>query len=282
MANEKITSGAGLRKGRFYELNTDGIPDGGVVAGATGYRGQDATGIREVSLNFPENQRIQHVGDDQPFAQDFLAPNELPSGTMITAKMNQTLDAMLLGQEVQTEGEWEIDGLNTDNAGAEIDTCFVYWRRALLTEPQNPAFGSRRWQTHILPITKATPNGNTPTQGSADENNYALVPTGASKTPWGVELTQEDNGFLRTVRLRMTSEYPIMMEYYRGNATLTTFNTEFAPISVAKTKATLTSDGSSITVSSVDTANNTVTLNSAPANNALICIRYESDSNITP
>lgn len=279
MANETITSGAGLRKARFYALNTDGIPNGD-QSGATGYNGQDVTGIREVSLNFPENQRIQHVGDDNTFAQDFLPPGELPSGTFITAKTNQTLDALLLGQQVQALGEWELDGLNTDNAGAEIDGCLMYWRRAKLTEPGNAAFGSRRWQTFFIPKTTITPNGNTPTQGSADENNYSLTPTGVLQTPWGVAFTANDNGFLRCVRLRMTSEYPVMMERYTGNATLDTFNTEFSPITVAKTKAFNADTGAALTVNAIGA--NSFTLSAAPGNGVAVVALYETDDNITP
>lgn len=278
MANETITSGAGLRKARVYALSTAGLPDGD-QSGADGYNGENVTGVKAVTLNVPENQRIQHVGDDQTFAQDFLPPTELPSGNFTTAKTNQTLDALLQDTLVQTIGEWELDALSTNKAGQEIDVCFMYWRQALVTDPSDSDFGSRRWQTFIIPKERITPQGNSPDQGSDDVNNYSMTPTGSLITPWGVSFTEDDNGFTRAVRLRATSDYPIMMERYTGNATLATFNTEFSPVSVAKTKAWNADTGAALTVNAIGA--NSFTVSSAPGNGAAVVALYETADSIS-
>lgn len=278
MANETITSASGLRKARVYALDSAGYPNGD-QSGASGYNGVDVTGIKGVSINSPDNQRINHTGDDETFAQDFLPPTELPSGSFTTGKTNQTLDAMLTDQNVQTIGEWELDGQYTNKAGSEIDVLMMYWRQALVTAPGDVDFGSRRWQTHIIGKCRVTPQGASPEQGGADVNNYSLTATKTGVTPWGVAFTEADNGFTRAVKLRKTADYPIMLERYTGNGTLTTFNTEFAPITAAKTKVWV--NGTAAIVNSVDTSAKTFTLSAAPANNGKVVALYETSDGIT-
>lgn len=278
MANETITSASGLRKVRVYALDSSGYPNGD-QSGANGYNGIDVTGARSVSLNVPENQKIVHVGDDVPFAMDFLPPTELASGSLTTAKTNQTLDALLSNTLVQTLGEWEIDGLDTSTAGNEIDVCLFYWRQALVTDPADSDFSSRRWQTHAIVKARITPQGATPDQGAADLNNYSITPTKSTAAPYGSSFTQVVNGFTQAARLRMTGEYPIMMERYTGNATLDTFNLEFTPLTAAKTKCFV--DGAAATVSSVNTGAKTFTLSAAPANAGKVIVLYETADSIT-
>jgi hypothetical protein len=270
MANETITSGAGLRKARVFALDANGVPTQVI----------DVTGVKAITLNVPENQIIVHVGDDQAFAQDFLPPNTLPSGSFTTAKANQTLDALLSNTLVDTIGETEMDGQFTDKAGYEIDAMMEYHRQALVTQPGDADFGSRRWQNFWVMRSRITPQGNSPDQGSDDVNNYQMVPTPAIETPWGVTFSEEDNGFGRAVRVRTTSEYPQMLDTFTGNNTVTDFVVNYTPISVAKTKAWV--NGVLTAVSSVTPSTKTVTFSPAPANVADVRILYETSANITP
>lgn len=277
MANETITSGAGLRDERIYLLDANGIPDGD-QSGANGYSGIDVQGVQDITLNIPDVQPIQHIGDDYVFAQDYLPPNTVVTGSFNTGKTNQTLDVALVGTKIKTEGEWELDGQDTSKAGQEKDVLLMYHRQALVTDQADPDFGSRRWQNFFIYKTRVIPKGNTPGQGGADQNAYQIIPTGVIRTPWGDTFDETDFGYTRAVRGRLTSEYPLRAEWYDANGTATIYNLEWTPINVAKTRAYRVDTGANLTVSSVDTTAKTVTLNgSAPAN---IAILYETSDSI--
>lgn len=270
MANETITSGAGLRKARVFALDANGVPTQVI----------DVTGVKAITLNVPENQIITHVGDDQAFAQDFLPPNTLPNGTFTTAKSNQTLDALLSNTLVETIGETEMDGQFTDKAGYEIDAMMEYHRQALVTQPGDPDFGSRRWQNFWVMRSRITPQGNSPDQGSDDVNTYQYVPTPGIESPWGVPFAEDTNGYGRAVRVRTTSEYPQMLDTFTGNNTASSFTVTYTPISVAKTKAWV--DGVSATVSGVTPSTKAIAITPTPDDEADVRILYETSANITP
>lgn len=280
MSTIEITAAAGLKKGLALLLDADGAPTGATAGGAGGYFGEAFTGIQSVQTNIPEPQRVNHPGDDQVFAQDTLSPNELPSGTIVTGKTNQALDAVLTRTLVQTVGDGKLSVQVTNRQGDEARVAFVYYRQALDTDPESPSFGARKYQTHIVPNCKIVPLGSSPAQGAADSNNYSMAMTRVNDTPWGVALTENDNGATSAAKLLYTGDYPWMPALFMGNGTAVTFTLEYAPISVDKTDAWLLSNGSALTVSSVDTSARTLTLSAAPANNALFLVMHETDEAI--
>lgn len=279
MSTIEITAGAGLKKALILELGSDGYPEG-ATAGDNGYFGEDMTGVQSVSTNVPEPQRVNHPGDDQVFAQDTLAPNELPSGTIATGKTNQTLDAILTKALVQTVGDGKLSPQFTNRQGDEQQVMLVYYRQALDTDPDSSSFGARKYQTHIVPSCRIVPMGNgQPAQGSADTNNYSVAMTRVTETPWGVALSENDNGATSAAKLLYTGDYPWIPAHFIGNNTVTTFTLPYRPISVAKTQA-WNSSGSALTVASVDTTNRTATLSPAPGNNVEFMIWFETDEAI--
>lgn len=278
MTTSKITSGAGLRAARVYLLGADGYPTGD-QAGANLYDGISVTGVKAVTLNQPETVRVQHKGNDRVFAQDTLPPNELPSGSVTTAKANQELDTALITTKTQTIGDAFMDPQITDKQGSEADIMLLYHRQALNTDATGgTAFGKRRWQNFIIAKTRMVPGIAGADQGADDVNSYALIPTPITTTPWGAALSLLNNGATEAVRLRLMSDYPLMFEFGTGNNTLPTFNLVKTPISAAKTVAWV--NGTPASVSSVDTSAKTVTLASAPAHLAAVAIAYETSDPI--
>lgn len=276
MANgPNITSAAGLRRIQVFALDSSGYPDGD-QSGADGYDGVNLEGARGLSLSIPAVQRIQHVGNDRLLAQDFLPPTEGASGTITTAKQNIGIDATLTGTLVETVGEISFGGLLTDKQGDEIDVCILASRQALDTTEGSQTL--RRWQTHVFPVARLIPRGGTAEQGGADENTYDVVMSVATAYPTGHTFTETDEGFTEAQYLRGSSENPVVMERWTGNNTLTTFNLSWTPISTAKT--IVCEDGVEATVSSVDTANNTVTLSGASANAAVVVAIYETSDDL--
>jgi hypothetical protein len=118
------------------------------------------------------------------------------------------------------------------------------------------------------------PKGASADQGAVDDNNYNMVPTKTTKTPWGVSLSEATNGATEAVALRLIAENPPIIEAWATDAG-SVLTTSFTPISVAKTDV-FNANGTALTVSSVDTGNKTITL-SGSAETAVYGVYETSD-----
>lgn len=274
----KQASGAGLRAIYLFTVDANGDPDGD-QSGADGYDGTKLSGARSLTSNVPDAQTIPHIGDDRVFAMDVLPPNELETATLTTGKTNLTADAILSSTLVQqVASDIEMGLMATDKQGQEADVCVVATRQAVDVEPGSGTQGQRRYITKIYPRSRVIPKGSPFEQGGADENSYNVVPSPVDETPWGVGFTVADNGATEAQSLRLVSENPIIMERWTGNATLTEFNLNKTPITAAKTH--VWSNGAAATVSSVDTGTPSLTLDSAPANAAVVVALYETTDSL--
>lgn len=278
MADIRITAAVGLRHARVYVLDTEGYPDGD-QSGANGYDGVRVSGVQSLSLNVPDVQAIQHLGDDRVFAQDYLPPNTLPTAALNTGKTNFVLDDTLVGTKTESVGDGSMSGMVTDKQGREKDVCLIAYRQALEVDDDDaPTYGGRRWQAWLLPKTRMIPKGSSAEQAGADQNAYNLIPTNVKSAPWGKQFSEADNGFTEAVLLKTAYEYPPMLERYTGNGTLDTFNLSKTPISVAKTEVYV--NGTAVTVSSVDTGTKAFTLDSAPSDAAKVVVWYETTDSL--
>lgn len=271
----EITSAAGLRRVQIFALDSSGYPDGD-QSGANGYEGRMVRGISAMTLNIPTMQRIQHRGQDRVIAQDYLPPTEAASGELRTVAQDLGLDALVTRTLLDEVAEATIGGMATDQQGNEIDLCVVVYRQALNTTPG--AQQLRQWQHYIFPVARLVPRPGGASQGGGEENIYDLIPSVASKYPWGPAFTLQDNGFTETQLLRATSEYPLVMERFDGDGILTTFNLSWTPISVAKTAAFV--NGTASTVSSINSTNKTMTLSVAPPSGAVVIAVYQTSDPI--
>lgn len=277
MAASQITSASGLRRLQFFVLDSDGVPNGD-QSGADGYDGVRLEGVSGVSPTIPDVQPISHIGDDRVFAQDFLPPNTAPSMTINTAKSNLTADATLTDTKVQTIGETKVGGFLTDKQGSEVDVLMLYYRQAIDTDASSAGFGTREWQVWMWPKVRIIPKGAGADQGAADQNQYNVIPTAARQFPWEVSFSEADNGFTESFGLRFTGENPPVLERWTGDGALATFNLTWTPVSTDKFSAW--ENGTPLTVSSVDTANKTVTFSTTPANAAKVIGWYETSDGI--
>ena len=263
MAQTQIASGAGLRNIRAWLLDSEGYPAGD-QSGAAGYDGFLIDGAKSFTSNVPDSQIVTHTGNDQPFAQDVLPPSELETGTLTTGKTNLSADAALTDTLVlDLLGNLVMGGMSTSKQGCEPQVMLMAWRQGQNTDPNSTSFGQPRYITNMYPSARVVPQAGSMEEGSDDVNNYNVVPTSVTDTPWGVAFTIVANGYTRAQRLRFISDNPLVVEGYDTDGAEDTFSTAFAPITVAKTRVWYY--GSPQTVDSVDVSNKTFTLNAAPA-----------------
>jgi len=263
MAQTQIASGAGLRNIRAWLIDSNGYPSG-TQSGTNGYAGFLIDGAKSFTSNVPDAQIITHTGNDQPFAQDVLPPTELENAALTTGKTNLYADALLTDTLVETlTGDLVMGGMSTNKQGCEPQVVLMGWRQAVDTDPSSANFGQRRYITNMYPSSRVVPKAGSMEESGDDVNNYNVVPTTVTQTPWAVSFTEVTNGYTRTQRLRFISDGPLMMESFDTDGAAVTFSLDFTPVSVAKTHVWYY--GSPQTVSSVDTANKTFTLSGAPA-----------------
>lgn len=277
MTAKDITSGVGVRYAEAWVLNaTTGLPDVGFNSG-TLIPGTLIQGIKTFNYNNPAPQRIQHYGDDRPFAQDALPPTEVGSFTITTAKTNLALDAFTEGtKEVTLDTVVKARAGNTDNRGSEPQLFLNVFRQALDTQRSSATFGKlRQWHSALIPSTRIINNLQSMDQ-AATVRTYEGIPTPVTATPWNQAFDTTTWGATRGEYIEMTSDYKPIWAFCLGNGTLTTFALPKPPIDTAHTHVWV--NGTLATVSSVNTSasNPSVTISSATgSNNNLVACMVE-------
>lgn len=277
MTAKDITSGVGVRYAEAWVLNaTTGLPDVGFNSG-TLIAGTLIQGIKTFNYNNPAPQRIQHYGDDRPFAQDALPPSEVGSFTITTAKTNLALDAFTEGtKEVTLDTVVKARAGNTDNRGSEPQLFLNVFRQAIDTQRSSATFGKlRQWHSALIPSTRIINNLQSMDQ-AATVRTYEGIPTPVTATPWNQAFDTTTWGATRGEYIEMTTDYKPVWAFGLGNGTLTTFALPKPPIDTAHTHVWV--NGTIATVSSVNTSatNPSVTISSATgSNNNLVACMIE-------
>jgi hypothetical protein len=266
MAASTQTSGVGTRYAVVFLLDTDGLPyqDVSSAAPETGYR---IDKIKTFSSADPEVQRFTHYGDDTPFAQDSLAPTEVETFTITTAKVNLDLDAALSGTKVAALGN-EVARLaaNTNKLGSEPQVMIFTYRQALDTNPSSASYGARRYEGRVYPKSRLVPK-TPPYEAGITDKTYEGTPTPVRKTEYGQTLTTGTHGCTEATHFDDIYVYAPRINIWRGNGTLTAFSLSHTPVSSSYLKVWV--NGALTTPSSVDlsAANPAFTLAAPPANN---------------
>lgn len=265
MTAKSIVSGVGARHAEAFIINAStGYPSASFNSG-TLVGGTLIEGIKTFDYNNPTPQRINHYGDDRPFAQDSLPPTEIGSFTITTAKTNLDFDAFSEGTKVVTlDTVVKTRAGNTDNRGSEPQLFLSVYRQALDTTNGSATFGKlRQWDQAIVPSTRIINNLASMEQG-ATNSSYEGIPTAVTQTPWAQSFDVATWGATRGEYIKLETDYKPAWCFGLGNGTLTTFALPKPPIDVAHTHAW--TNGTLATVNSVNTSTTapTLTLSSAP------------------
>lgn len=225
MAAKEVVSGVGVRYGAVFELDSSGLPYQATSAG-TLYAGVQVEGIKSLSITDPEPQRITHYGDDYAFAQDSLAPTEVETFTMTTAKTNLTLDSLLESTVNRVYGsgtQVAMRAVNSDNRGNEPQVMSYFYRQALDTKAGSSSFGAlRQWQFRIFPSARISPMSQGMEQTNTDKT-YNATPSPVNQTSWAEALTDGNWGALRTSSFEGVMGYQPRIEVGKANGTITTW-----------------------------------------------------------
>ena len=264
MAATTQTSGVGTRYAVVFLLDTDGLPYQ-ATSSANPEKGYRIDKIKTFSAADPEVQRFTHYGDDTPFAQDSLAPTEVETFDITTAKVNLDLDAALSGTKVAALGD-EVARLaaNTNKLGSEPQVMVFTYRQALDTNPSSASYGARRYEGRVYPKARLVPK-TPPYEAGITDKTYQGTPTPVRKTEYGQVLTTSTHGCTEATHFDDIYVYPPRINVWRGNGALTVFNLSHTPVSADYLKVWV--NGALTTPASVNLSATapTFTLSNAPA-----------------
>ena len=248
-----IRSGVGFRNCVIYALDASGYPDAPATAG-TLYEGITVSGVKELTLEEPEPEFVEHFGDDRIFAVDILPAKSSMGGEIRVGKANDTVDAAVTGGNLSfTIGEAKLFPVATDNRGSEDQVGMLVYRQSLDTDPTSSTYGKRLWEFKILPRTYVIPR-----EGGFNENPedkaYTIRPMVIGTHLWGETFTSATEGCNEAQALRGVSEYKPHVVAWTTDAAETTFSFHASRPSQAAGKVKTWLDGTVVTADTVGTA----------------------------
>ena len=254
MASPQTTrSGVGFRYCVLYALDGDGYPDAPSTAGEL-YEGQAVSGVKELTLDEPEPEFVEHFGDDRIFAVDILPAKSSMGGELRVGKVNDTVDAMVTDNLSFTVAEAKLFPIATDKRGDENQVGMLVFRQSLDTDPGSSTYGKRVWEFKILPRTFLIPR-----EGGFNENPedkaYTIRPMVVTQHLWGESFSSGVEGCSEAQALRGVSEYKPNIVTWTTDGTATQFLFPTAKPNQAAAKAKSWLDGTVVTADTVGTAN---------------------------
>lgn len=268
MVASDVVSGVGIRHGWAIPLAEDGLPAAPVSS--TMITGTLLQGIKTLTVNDPDAQRIQHYGDDYAFAQDQLPPTETGSFSMTLAKSNLIVSALISGVKLVTIGQNVMMADNTDKQGSEPRMGAFFYRQALDTKNGSATFGKlRQWNWRMYQSLQFEDKGESYAQTNTDKTING-TPTPSNTTLWGQAFNDTVWGCNLAESIPGVSNYQPVPNFARGNGTLTAFALTHAPINSDELDVWVA--GTLVTPSAVNTSasNPAFTLSTPAAVNALV------------
>lgn len=268
MAGSYKSIAAGNQQAWLGFLDSTGFLLGGnTSAPSTGAAGSGMlriTGIKSAPVSIPERELVQVTGDDDLLGEFDFTSLTSRAFMIEVAVQNLTTEGRLLNTPVDTVAGGLMGYLDT-NTTAEYDACLIFQSRS--KKQDSGVVGKKAWSGVYIPLATVQPLG----RGGFDERGaavyrYMVTPQLSSKNAWGVTMLDNSSTELSARYRPYSTDYPIYMHRWTGNASATDFTLDVTPVDTASI-AVWSSTGAVQTVSSVDTAAKTATLSAAPATN---------------
>jgi hypothetical protein len=252
----------------------DGLPDAGAAAGLMNFKG--VTGFTADVPDPVTHDVIGRSGRDKWSFQ--FAPEGNPSVTITSKMMDMGLRDAMGGLKTQDIGQMKLSLAATNLDGLEPQVCALL--SELASSGDDADFGTDLWVHMLVPLVKFN-NKPFSLNSGAQESEYAFVgkTNQAAKLPWGAALTEDANGATKAAVGFIASEYAISIDTFRGSGSADSFVLQYTPAgdeTEDRVHAFLASTGADVAISDVDVATKTVTFTTAPAEDALVVVLYET------
>lgn len=276
MAKGQIGAGSLAAFLGVYDVNGDyvGTTTSEPAQGADGSGVLRIEGLNLWPSGIQDIDRVDVPGDDESSLVQFeFGPAGLPNGTAEFSVSDLDIDALVQGTKVQTLGSSVEIGVLQPTALSFQDVFIILWRRAKSWNPTSR--GVAKYEGLLMLNCSLTPLLNDYTNRAHNNYRYAYTLDKSDAFPWGATLTNANNGTTSAPVLPLNANYIYVTKAYRGDNSTDEFNLDYTPVAAGAGSNTIVYvDDVPATVSSVDTANNTFTLSSAPASGAKIVAFY--------
>lgn len=255
---DDIMSGVGARYAVFLPNDPDtGLPHP-TTSTQTPYVGVVIEGLKSVSVTEPEPQRITHVGDDRPYAQDTLPSTDFQTFQFTTSKNNMVLDGTLDGSKIRTAGtDAYFRMASNDNKGNEVRGTMWAYRQALNTDRSDAAnFGKKRlYHSYVWPSVQIS-RQTASFEAAGVDITYDGTPTNVRKVPWSDALDTTDWGVTEGAMLEGSTRYHPRFNSWYGNGTIGIWNLSHPPVDSNHIMVWAGTEGSVVPVIAVGTGAN--------------------------
>jgi hypothetical protein len=228
-------------------------------------------GVKELSPVIAEPERVQITGDDGLMGEMQYSNITSRGFTASVAASDRDLINLIQGTTTMSWGEARGISLDFDSVP---NRSYAIWSNGRATSQGDSTGG--RWNSlwvHLAELSWL--DREAWTERTAANYRLGITPNPSSYDELGMTLNDSYAGVCNPRLAAWDHEYPLGFTRFTGNGVLATIPLGNTPVSAAKFAVAV--NRVFATVNSISTTNKTVTLSSAPANNAVVEIIYEYD-----
>lgn len=190
-------------------------------------------GIQQMPTGIPEGEPVPIPGDDTVLGSilfDSDAPREF---LMNFGQGDQTLDALLQGTLVSSEGRTSI-GLIDPSHPVYPTVCLIVQSRSIKRDVGQA--GQAAWSGFIYPVVQIQPLNRETFQGrTAGSYRYKGVAQVAGHRPWGVTIADNVDGDDGAYAIEFKSANPLTMDAFTANGVTTSWVLNKTPVATTPT-----------------------------------------------
>lgn len=270
--SRKIASG--VQQAWIAVWGSDGYLLGGSTTAPTAGNVSHAMriyGVKELSPTIAEPERVQITGDDGLLGEMQYSNITSRGFTASVASSDRDLINLIQGTNTLSWGEargvqLDFDAVNTRN--------YAVWSNGRANGQGEST--SARWNSlwvHLAELSWL--DREAWTERTAANYRLGITPNPSTYDELGMTLNDSYAGVCNPRLAAWDHEFPLGFTRFTGNGVLATIPLGNTPVSASKFAVAV--NRVLVSVSSISTTNKTVTLSSAPANNAVVEIVYEYD-----
>lgn len=235
-------------------------------------------GIKNAPHSVVEPETVTVTGDNTALGQFQFEPAELASFVVEVGTQDLTFEALCQGTAVHDDGDLSISVIQP-GAASYRDMCLL-----ISSEAQSRAAGSKGtglFHHLLIPSCTIVPMARDGFQERAPAAfRYKVQVNAVDQYPWGLALSEANNGTTESSGFYVTSENRIAIHAFTGDGIETAFNLDYTPAEASGDKCLVYVGGVKQTYTTAYTVNTSTKIltfetGSIPASAAKIVVVYE-------
>lgn len=221
---------AGVAQCQYAIVNAAGYPMGSTGSIANGAsRGLGVpTMIKSAAGQYPAPRAVNVTGANGRKRLKFVfTAADLGEFDMVFGAMDFAFLTRSSGTKIQSLGDWEVVGLQTDAAPATVQVMLLFNIDA--EEAGVGVFGKKAWYNLFIPLCNCYLQGAAHNEAGEGGWTYRVSPVQSGYLPWGPAATIAVNGFTAAAGFGVTSENPLTIDTYVSDGSTPNFTLNYRP-----------------------------------------------------